>query len=147
MVSFVLRKTRRGGEFSRDLCGGHAWNEKRNRAGVFFEKCTVTHVEFPLFAAHDGKIEDCKVNQEKQSGDPGARGNSGAQGPEQNTAQRRARKQQYGNRERVAETNTPANEEAAGRAHARASTCRRTASKTAATSISSMEGSICSRRL
>src|SRR6266702_978027 len=79
MVSFVLRKTRRGGEFSRDLCGGHAWNETRNRAGVFFEKCTVTHVEFPLFAAHDGKIEDCKVNQEKQSGDPGARGNSGAQ--------------------------------------------------------------------
>src|SRR6266566_2948768 len=79
MVSFVLRKTKRTGEFSRDLCGGHAWNEKRNRAGVFFEKCTVTHVESPLFAAHDGKIEDRKVNQKKQGGDPGARGNSDAQ--------------------------------------------------------------------
>src|SRR2546425_1335920 len=79
MVSFVLRKTKRTGEFSRDLCGRHAWNEKRNRPGVFFEKWTVTNVEFPLFATHDGKIEDRKVNQKNQSRDPGARGNSGAQ--------------------------------------------------------------------
>src|SRR5216684_6338887 len=59
----------------------------------------------------------------------------------QNAARRGAGKKQNDNYERIAKADAPTREERSDGAHARASTLRRTASKTASTSSSSMEGS------